>query len=97
MAHLGNSDGDELPSPEVMARIIRSGYTTYFGPPVVCVATALLFAILQEWMYSVAFAASALIYLPLSLSQYRNGKKICQGIIEKYQQWHQENGTNARH
>ncbi len=90
MEHLDNLGGNELPPPEVMARKIRSSYITYFGAPVVCLAAAVFFAVGKEWMYSASNVVSALIYFPVSLSQYRSSKKICEEVIQKYQQWHQQ-------
>ncbi len=55
MEHLDNSGGNDFPPPEIIARKIRSGYTTFFGTPVVCVAAAVFFAVGKEWMYSASF------------------------------------------
>ncbi len=97
MEHLDNSGGNNFPPPEIMARKIRSGYTTFFAAPVVCAVAAVFFAVGKEWMTSTTFAGVALIYFSISLSQYHSSKKICEEAIQKYQQWHQQNqnGTES--
>lgn len=95
MQNVDGLDGNEFPPPEILARQIRSSYAVYFGAPAICLVAAVLFAIGHEWLYSAGNAVAALIYFPVSLLQYRNSKKICEDAIRNYQQWYQENGTNA--
>ncbi len=90
MEHFDNLNSNEPASPHTIARQIRSGCATYFGAPVVCAVAAIFFAAEHKWMYSAAFAASGLFYLPIALLQCRNDRNVCETAIQGYEQWHEQ-------
>lgn len=77
----------EIDPPEVMAARIRRSYKSFFYAPAICLAVAVGFAVGRDWLYAAVFAFSALVYFPLSLSQYRSSKIICEKAIRGYQEW----------
>lgn len=97
LKHSDDLDVNEFPTPEFMAHKIRNSHLVYFALPTLCMAAAVLFAVWHEWLYSVVWVVSAVIYLPLSLSQYRNHKKICEEAMQKYEQWYQESKAIPKH
>jgi len=79
---------------EALAAIICASYRTYFYAPTVCVVAALLFAVSHHYLYAVALGTSALLYFPVSLSQYRSARQNCEKAIREYERWDQEQRTD---
>lgn len=81
----------DVPTPEAVARMIRSSYKVYFYAPVLCMTTAVLFAVGREWLYSAGFVVMALAYLLGLLPSYLSSRKICEDVIQQHEQQHKEN------
>ena len=74
--------------PDAFAKKMRRSYPMFFAPSAICAAAATGFAVRHVWVYVAAFAASALIYFPVSLGQYRRSRRIIEKSIAEYAQWY---------
>ena len=93
MAKDDNQFAELLGTPAAFAQSIRRGYNSAFHPSIVCLVTAIFFALWHHsdyWPTAIGFIAMALIYFPVSLSLYRRKKQRCEKAIRNYEIWYAE-------